>query len=71
MFRNPDPFSRSDAPAPLYLRGAALPAGRSGSPQPARRPDPVRLGSCSGGPMEPAALRVLETTWRVWREPLG
>jgi len=48
------------------------PAARSISRQPARRAESARLGiRCHGQSMQPAALRVLETTWRVWREPLA
>jgi hypothetical protein len=72
MFRNSDPFSRSDATAPFHSRGAAFPAGRNSSSGPARCAGPAHLGiRCHGAPMQPAALRVLETTWRVWREPLA
>ena len=37
-----------------------------------RPAETARLGiRCSARQMHPAALRVLETTWRVWREPGG
>jgi hypothetical protein len=37
-----------------------------------RRAESANLGfRCNGRQMEPAALRVLETTRRVWREPLA
>jgi hypothetical protein len=39
---------------------------------PRRRGEGPRLGLRCGGPaMQPAAMRVIETTWRVWREPLA
>jgi hypothetical protein len=76
MFRSSSPLTRGDALAPCHSRGAAPSAGRGSSPQsssqPTRRGDLPRLGiRCSNAPMRPAALRVLETTWRTWREPLG
>lgn len=38
----------------------------------AARRAPIRVGPWEGErPMPPAALRVLETTWRVWREPVS
>jgi hypothetical protein len=48
-------------------------AGRTaGSRLAWRRADGPRAGSvCRSRPMQPAALRVLETTRRVWREPLA
>jgi len=50
---------------------------RTASPATGRLPrqaacDSARLGiRAHGRPMQPATLRVLETTWRVWREPLA
>lgn len=76
MFRSSKPLTRGDAFAPCHSRGANPSAGRrssSQSPSPAtRRGDLPRLGiRCGSVSMKPAALRVLETTWRIWREPLG
>jgi hypothetical protein len=53
---------------PLRQPPAPPPATAHYSQRPA---ETARLGiRCSGRQMHPAALRVLETTWRVWREPL-
>ena len=47
-------------------------AGRPGQRRCVHALDSARLGiRCHAGPVPPATLRVLETTWRVWREPLG
>lgn len=57
-------------PAPSRL--ARIDAPRRGPCEMVRRADSARLGiRCHGRAMQPAALRVLETTWRVWREPLA
>jgi hypothetical protein len=53
-------------PRPAAAGGA--PAHR-GAP---RRTDGAPPGiRCVARPMPPAAVRVLETTWRTWREPLA
>ncbi len=50
------------------IRQTPPPASHCGQ----RPAETARLGiRCGGRQMQPAALRVLETTWRVWREPLG
>ena len=50
-------------------RGAPLPVARRASSRSPEGPE-GRL-RCAGRPMADAALRVLETTWQVWREPLA
>jgi hypothetical protein len=56
----------------LQPRSAAPAVGRPGSRSAGRPLESARLGiRCHGRPMQPATLRVLETTWRVWREPLA
>lgn len=56
---------------PVQPRTATSSNDRSGALQPWRS-GKARLGiRCNGRPMQPAALRVLETTWRVWREPIA
>ena len=68
--------------SPLRCGTGQLPSGqprstssatsRSGARHAARVLESARLGiRCHGRPMQPATLRVLETTWRVWREPLA
>ena len=48
---------------------ARLPAAHGAS---RRRVESARLGiRCSGRAMQPDAMRILETTWRIWREPLA
>jgi hypothetical protein len=59
------PFSASLS-APLPSR---LTASSTARPQ---RTEGARLWMRdTGRAMHPAAIRVLETTWRVWREPLA
>jgi hypothetical protein len=71
MFRSSTPLVRGAPFAPCHPRGSGASAGRGSSSPPTRRGDLPRLGiRCGDAPMRPAALRVLETTWRVWREPL-
>jgi hypothetical protein len=75
MYRIPDIPSRVGGaqPPPAQPRPATMPAAARASPrQLARSAESARLGiRCHGRPMQPATLRVLETTWRVWREPLA
>ncbi len=74
MYRTPDnPAGQGSAPHPSFgkLRTASSTTGRPGARQ-AQCAESARLGiRCHGRPMQPATLRVLETTWRVWREPLA
>ena len=73
MYRIPDHSIRADTAARLpATQPRAAPSARTGQRPAARAPESARLGiRCHGRPMQPATLRVLETTWRVWREPLG
>jgi hypothetical protein len=56
----------------IHFRPGARAQVRSKPTPPARRTETARPGiRCNSRQMQPAALRVLETTWRVWREPLA
>ena len=59
------PLSASSS-APLSSRLTALNTARPQRTEGAR----LRIRD-TGRTMHPAAIRVLETTWRVWREPLA
>ena len=70
MIHELDNAVRHDAETRLPRPLAAAPPATRKAPH--RRPENARLGICAGRrPIHPAALRVLETTWRVWREPLA
>jgi hypothetical protein len=78
MYRILDTSVRAGSGTPAHalpgrvLRLATPAAGRQGPCQSVQAQESARLGiRCHGLPMPPATLRVLETTWRVWREPLA
>jgi len=55
----------------IHFRPGARAQVRAKPTPPARRTETARpFIRCNGVQMQPAVLRVLETTWRVWREPL-
>ena len=65
LSRRGDRTSRLLGPR-VHLNPSAPPAARPGAPS----IDGRRLGlSRVNRPLPSAALRILETTWRLWREP--
>lgn len=70
MIHELDTAIREYAEARVLRPPAPLGATRRGASP--HRPESAGMGlRYAPGPMQCAAIGVLETTWRVWREPLA